>query len=348
MSFEEVEAQYDDDEDDDDELLLDPSLVGGRRPRRPRRPHRPRRRRPAAPAAGGARHGARARAAAAAAARPPRGARRRRRGREHLGRPRRRPGEAARPPRARPRRAAGRPRRTRRWSTGTPRCTPPAGRGTPPPSRGPPSARSHAVLQPRGRRADPCAWARSRSCAPGTTCGWTAPSCASWRRATRSPRRCCSCTAGACRPACYADGVSRLTAAGVRVVAPCLPGFGGSDPLPLHRAGLADYAHRIARLLEVLGEDGPVFVAGHSFGGGIALQLATERPDLVRSLTLVNPVGGGALPDSPDRVAGRGPPAPSASCRPRRSRARRRRCCAPSCRTCCGRRSRWRPRPCSP
>ena len=100
-------------------------------------------------------------------------------------------------------------------------------------------------------------------------------------------------------PACYADGVSRLTAAGVRVIAPCLPGFGGSDPLPLHRAGLADYAHRIARLLEVLGEDGPLFVAGHSLGGGIALQLATERPDLVRSLTLVNPVGGGALPSSP-------------------------------------------------
>ena len=100
-------------------------------------------------------------------------------------------------------------------------------------------------------------------------------------------------------PACYADGVSRLTAAGVRVLAPCLPGFGGSDPLPLHRAGLADYAHRIARLLEVLGEDGPVFVAAHSFGGGVALQLATDRPDLGRSLTLVNPGGGGAPPDSP-------------------------------------------------
>jgi pimeloyl-ACP methyl ester carboxylesterase len=95
-------------------------------------------------------------------------------------------------------------------------------------------------------------------------------------------------------PACYADGISRLTAAGVRVIAPCLPGFGGSDPLPLHRAGLADYASRTARLLEVLGEDGPVFVAAHSFGGGIALQLATDRPDLVRSLTLVNSVGGGA------------------------------------------------------
>jgi pimeloyl-ACP methyl ester carboxylesterase len=105
-------------------------------------------------------------------------------------------------------------------------------------------------------------------------------------------------------PACYADGVSRLTAAGVRVIAPCLPGFAGSDPLPLHRAGLADYAHRITRLLEVLGEDGPVFVAAHSFGGGIALQLATDRPDLVRSLTLVNSVGGGTPDDWPARALG--------------------------------------------
>lgn len=29
MSFDEIEAQYDDDDEDDDELLLDPSLVGG-------------------------------------------------------------------------------------------------------------------------------------------------------------------------------------------------------------------------------------------------------------------------------------------------------------------------------
>lgn len=105
-------------------------------------------------------------------------------------------------------------------------------------------------------------------------------------------------------PACYADGLCRLTAAGVRVVAPCLPGFGGSDPLPLRRSGLADHAHRIARLLEVLGEDGPVFVAAHSFGGGIALQLATDRPGLVRSLTLVNSVGGGVPADWPARVLG--------------------------------------------
>jgi pimeloyl-ACP methyl ester carboxylesterase len=43
----------------------------------------------------------------------------------------------------------------------------------------------------------------------------------------------------------------------------------------------------------------PVFVAGHSFGGGVAIQLATDRPERVRSLTLVNTVGG-----APGRRAG--------------------------------------------
>ena len=91
----------------------------------------------------------------------------------------------------------------------------------------------------------------------------------------------------------YAAGVTRLTAAGVRVIAPCLPGFGGSDRPSLRELDLASYAHRVGRLLDVMGVDKPVFVAGHSFGGGIALQLATDRPERVRSLTLINSVGGG-------------------------------------------------------
>lgn len=93
-------------------------------------------------------------------------------------------------------------------------------------------------------------------------------------------------------PRCYADGICRLTAAGVRVIAPCLPGFGGSDGPPLNGIDLPAYAHRIGRLLDVLGVEQPVFVAGHSFGGGVALQLATDRPERVRSLTLINSVGG--------------------------------------------------------
>src|SRR5687768_17492266 len=44
-------------------------------------------------------------------------------------------------------------------------------------------------------------------------------------------------------PACYADGITRLVPAGVRVIAPCLPGFGGSDGPPLNGVDLPAYAH---------------------------------------------------------------------------------------------------------
>ncbi|MCW2606330.1 MAG: putative hydrolase, partial [Frankiales bacterium] len=93
-------------------------------------------------------------------------------------------------------------------------------------------------------------------------------------------------------PRSYAEGVLQLTAAGLRVIAPCLPGFGGSDGPPLTGIHLAAYAHRVGRLLDVLEVEHPAFVVGHSFGGGVALQLATDRPERVRSLTLVNSVGG--------------------------------------------------------
>lgn len=93
-------------------------------------------------------------------------------------------------------------------------------------------------------------------------------------------------------PQTYAAGLTRLTKAGIKVIAPCLPGFGGSDGPPLRGIDLPAYGHRMGRLLDVLEVDKPVFVAGHSFGGGVSLQLATERPERVRSLTLVNSVGG--------------------------------------------------------
>lgn len=94
-------------------------------------------------------------------------------------------------------------------------------------------------------------------------------------------------------PRTYADGVTRLTAAGVKVIAPCLPGFGGSDGPPLRGIDLPAYGASVGRLLDVLGVEKPAFVVGHSFGGGVAIQLAVERPERVRSLTLINSVGGG-------------------------------------------------------
>lgn len=45
----------------------------------------------------------------------------------------------------------------------------------------------------------------------------------------------------------------------------------------------------LARWLETFGE--PVHLVGHSMGGQLAIRLAAERPDLVRSLVLVNAAG---------------------------------------------------------
>jgi len=93
-------------------------------------------------------------------------------------------------------------------------------------------------------------------------------------------------------PQTYAEGISKLTSAGIRVIAPCLPGFGGSDGPALNDVTMKQYAARVGRLLDVLDVEKPVFVVGHSFGGGVAIQLATDRPERVRSLTLVSSVGG--------------------------------------------------------
>ena len=49
-------------------------------------------------------------------------------------------------------------------------------------------------------------------------------------------------------PRAYADGITRLTAAGVQVIAPCLPGFGRSDGPGLSQMSLHGYAHRVGRL----------------------------------------------------------------------------------------------------
>ena len=43
-------------------------------------------------------------------------------------------------------------------------------------------------------------------------------------------------------------------------------------------------------MAEDLGDGGPIDLIGHSFGGTVALRMALERPDLVRSLTLIEPV----------------------------------------------------------
>jgi pimeloyl-ACP methyl ester carboxylesterase len=93
-------------------------------------------------------------------------------------------------------------------------------------------------------------------------------------------------------PRAYEAGITRLTGAGLHIIAPALPGFGGSDGPPRGSLDLRFYARQVGRLLDVLGVEHPAFVVGHSFGGGVGISLATQRPERVRSLTLLNSVGG--------------------------------------------------------
>ena len=76
----------------------------------------------------------------------------------------------------------------------------------------------------------------------------------------------------------------------VRLVAPDLPGWGGSTRLPAADYGYAAQADRIARFIEVQGL-APVDVVGHSMGGGIAAVLAARHPTLVRRVVLMDAGG---------------------------------------------------------
>ena len=74
-----------------------------------------------------------------------------------------------------------------------------------------------------------------------------------------------------------------------RVLAVDLPGHAGSPPLP-RGASVDDFAAVAAGVLAAEGVE-RALVAGHSFGGLVALRLARSRPELVRGLLLVAPAG---------------------------------------------------------
>lgn len=89
----------------------------------------------------------------------------------------------------------------------------------------------------------------------------------------------------------YARALPVLAAAGTRVVAPALPGFGRSDALP-GKPTWEKLAKWVDDLLDHIGADEPAFLVGHSFGGGVATMVAWHHPHRARSLVLVNSVGG--------------------------------------------------------
>jgi len=90
----------------------------------------------------------------------------------------------------------------------------------------------------------------------------------------------------------YRQVVAAIAGQGCRVIAPSLPGFGGTPDLPDDRFSLRGYAQWVADFVSVLDLDEPAVVVGHSFGGGVAIRYAADHPDRVRSLVLVNSIGG--------------------------------------------------------
>jgi pimeloyl-ACP methyl ester carboxylesterase len=77
-----------------------------------------------------------------------------------------------------------------------------------------------------------------------------------------------------------------------RIAALDLPGHGASDkPAPdAMDYSVAGLANAVGQVLEQL-DLAPAVLVGHSLGGATALQLALERPKLVRGLVLVNSAG---------------------------------------------------------
>jgi pimeloyl-ACP methyl ester carboxylesterase len=80
--------------------------------------------------------------------------------------------------------------------------------------------------------------------------------------------------------------------AGCRVVAPAMPGFGGTAELAAADRSFAGYGDWVRRFLEAVGVDEVALAAGHSFGGGVATAFVHGHPDRARSLLLANAIGG--------------------------------------------------------
>jgi len=95
----------------------------------------------------------------------------------------------------------------------------------------------------------------------------------------------------------YTRSLQELVRHGLNIFAPALPGFGGTADLPHEQLDLAGYAAWVAEFAETTGITEPAILVGHSFGGGVAIQTAHDRPDLVARMILVNSIGGSAWSD---------------------------------------------------
>lgn len=95
----------------------------------------------------------------------------------------------------------------------------------------------------------------------------------------------------------YKRGLRRLVEQGLQVHAPALPGFGGTPDLPDDEFSLAGYARWVLGFLDAVGIGEPVLLAGHSFGGGVAIRAAADAPERVAQLVVINSIGASAWTD---------------------------------------------------
>jgi pimeloyl-ACP methyl ester carboxylesterase len=87
----------------------------------------------------------------------------------------------------------------------------------------------------------------------------------------------------------WLENVPHFAAAGHRVIAFDLPGFGASD-MPRDKISIPGYGRFVDALLDRLGV-GPAIVVGNSMGGFIGTELAIQFPARVEQLVLVSAAG---------------------------------------------------------
>ena len=84
-----------------------------------------------------------------------------------------------------------------------------------------------------------------------------------------------------------APGVTALAEAGLSIAAPDMPGFGESPPLDLEGYTAGSLGALAWGVADAIGWD-RVVLAGHSWGGSVAVHAAAARPERVRALLLVD------------------------------------------------------------
>jgi pimeloyl-ACP methyl ester carboxylesterase len=96
---------------------------------------------------------------------------------------------------------------------------------------------------------------------------------------------------GNCSSAAFWEPLARHLPPALRLIAPDLRGYGGSETAPVDATrGLSDFADDVAAALDALAVNEPVVVAAHSMGCGVAMQLLVDHPTRVKALLLEAPV----------------------------------------------------------